>query len=231
MALIVTTWFWGSKYDLSDVAKLHRGLKRNLTDFKFVVVSDRPAHGIVYDGDAPHEVWPILDEHLTKVKGCFARLRMFDSKWQDLVGVDHGDQITCMDLDSVVTGPMEKKFDRPEDFVILQGANASNPCPFNGSLMMLRAGADLDYVWRDFSVEKAIVAPFFEFPDDQGWLHHKIPNAAGWKCGKESGVYAFQKPGWPAGTDLPSDASLVVFPGWRSPHKFRELAWVKENWK
>jgi hypothetical protein len=38
-------------------------------------------------------------------------------------------------------------------FVILHGGNASNPCPFNGSLFMLRAGAHPE-VWGDFSLRQ-----------------------------------------------------------------------------
>jgi hypothetical protein len=135
----------------------------------------------------------------------------------------------CIDLDTVITGPLDGLFDRPENFIILQGANASNPCPFNGSLMMLRAGARPD-VWRDFSLKAAGSVPFFEFPDDQGWLWHKIPDAAGWKAGSESGVYAFQKPGWPKDDRLPADAKIVAFPGWRDPSKFANEPWVRQHW-
>jgi hypothetical protein len=134
-----------------------------------------------------------------------------------------------MDLDSVVTGTLDPLFVRAETFMILQGANAANPCPFNGSLMMLRAGWH-DEVWTDFDLVKANAVPKYEFPDDQGWLYHKLPNAAGWKVGPQSGVYAFQKPGWPKGEALPKDSRLVVFPGWRSPEKFKHLPWVQQNW-
>ncbi len=172
------------------------------------------------------------DLPLTKIKGCFARLRMFDPLYQEnieIVAHSKIDRIVCMDLDTVITGPLDPLFDRDETFLILQGANAANPCPFNGSLMMLRAGHHSE-VWSDFSLEKARAVPFYEFPDDQGWIHHMLPNAAGWKVGAESGVYAFQKPGWPKGDDLPADARMVVFPGWRSPEKFKHLKWIKENW-
>jgi hypothetical protein len=84
-----------------------------------------------------------------------------------------------MDLDLVVTGPLDALFDRPEPFVILQGVNAVNPCPFNGSLWMLEAGYRPD-VWHEFSPELAAKVPFHEFPDDQAWLADMIPDAAGW---------------------------------------------------
>lgn len=225
--LVVVTWLWGDKYGQDDVRKLQAGVSRNLKqDHRFFVAKPQAE-----------------DEHLTKIAGCFCRLRMFDPAWQKQMDITEGDRIVCMDLDSVVTGELDPLFNRPERFMILQGANAANPCPFNGSLMMLRAGAHPE-VWSDFSIDKAKAVPFYEFPDDQGWLHHKLPKAAGWKVGSPSGVYAFAKPGWPVAQvedicngrksnvpgDLPKDARLVVFPGWRSPEKFKHLDWIKKHW-
>jgi hypothetical protein len=78
VALVVTTWLWGhGKYDLDDVAKLRAGVARHLKEpHRFVCVSDR-------DFRLPDvEMVPIWDVELTKVTGCFARLRMFDPAWQ-----------------------------------------------------------------------------------------------------------------------------------------------------
>jgi hypothetical protein len=127
------------------------------------------------------EVIPLVrDIELTKINGCFARLRMFDPEWQWIARVD--ECLVNIDLDTVITGPLDPLFDRPEPFVIMQKGNASNPCPYNGALMMIRAGAHPE-VWTDFSLEAAAETAHYEFPDDQGWIWHKMPNAAGWKCG------------------------------------------------
>lgn len=210
-AITICTWRWGGKYAGHYIERLKAGIARHLKqEYKFAVFSPRAE-----------------DEYLTKIPGCFARLRMFDPQWQS----DHKieGRLVCIDLDTIITGTLDPLFDRPENFVILQGANASNPCPFNGSLMMLRTGTRSD-VFRDFSLKRAGEVPFHEFPDDQGWLWHKIPDAAGWKAGPESGVYAFQKPGWPKGESLPNGARVVAFPGWRDPSKFTGLEWVRKNW-
>jgi hypothetical protein len=234
-SLTILTFLWGTKYPPADVAKLAAGVRRHLKQpHRFVVVTDDVAGAGIEAmvGSKVHSAWPILDvdKHLLNVAGCFVRLRMFDPTWQAAHGIGRDDRLVCMDLDSVVTGPLDALFDRPESFVILQGANASNPCPFNGSLMLLRGGAHPE-VWSEFSIDAAGKVPFHCFPDDQGWLAAKVPDAAAWYAGAESGVYAFQKPGWPKGEALPSDARLVVFPGWRSPNKFKSLPWVKENWR
>lgn len=224
--LVICTWGWGGKYGRDDVAKLSAGVRRHLAQaHRFLLVTEWGDLGL----PGVQRV-PIKDVELTRFKGCFARLRMFDPAWQAECSIVAGDRIVCIDLDVVVTGPLDPLFNRPESFVILQGANASNPCPYNGSLWMLRAGYRPD-VWSEFTVEGARLVPHYEFPDDQGWFAHKLPKAAGWRAGSPSGVYAFQKPGWPKGDALPKGARLVVFPGWRSPSLFTALPWVKEHWR
>lgn len=212
--LTICTWLWGDKYGPEYIQKLFAGVRRNLSQDYLPMVTTPQAE----------------DRHLTEIKGCFARLRMFDPAWQAANGFKPGDRIVCMDLDLIVTGPLDELFDREEPFVILQGANAVNPCPFNGSLWMLKAGYRPD-VWHEFSLELAAKVPFHEFPDDQAWLADMIPDAAGWQAGKESGVYAFQKRGWPKGEALPKDARIVAFPGWRDPSQYTRLDWVREHWK
>lgn len=214
MALIVGTWLWGSKYGAHYVERLAAGVARHLK---------QPHRFVVFH---PSDE----DEYLTQMPGCFARLRAFDPDWQKAQGIKPGDRIVCMDLDLIVTGHLDPLFDRPEEFVILQGANSSNPCPYNGSLWLLRAGYRPD-VWADFSVEAASKIRFDAFTDDQAWFWHKMPKAAGWKAGPQSGVYAFQKTTWPKGEALPRDARVVAFPGWRDPSQYVRLEWVREHWR
>lgn len=215
--LTVCVWLWGDKFGSGDVAKLERGLTRHLqTPFRFLLVSGA-------------SIW---DCELTEIKGCFARLRMFDPDWQKAHGIHPGDRIVQIDLDTVITGPLDPLFDRPEPFVIMQGANASNPCPFNGALQMLRAGAHTE-VWSDFSLGAAGKVPFYSFPDDQGWLWAKLPNAAGWAVGPEHGIYVYQKRGWPGGkanSELPDGARIVTFIN-KHPSDVCHLDWVKNNWR
>jgi hypothetical protein len=56
-----------------------------------------------------------------------------------------------------VTGPLDPLFDRKDDFTILQGINTTNPCPYNGSIWMLKAGARPE-VWSEFSLENYAAA-------------------------------------------------------------------------
>lgn len=210
--LIVCTWVWGTKYGLDYVENLFAAVRRNLKQDCQPMVATPPAE----------------DLYLTEVKGCFARLRMFDPDWQAANGIEPGDKMVCMDLDLVITGPLDDLFNRPEPFTIVQGVNTANPCPFNGSLWMLEAGYRPD-VWGEFSLELAQKVPFYEFTDDQAWLADMLPDAGSF--GPEDGVYAFQKRGWPKGDALPKNARIVAFPGWRDPSQYVRLDWVAEHWR
>ena len=228
--LTVCTWFWGNKYGVEYVHRLARGLRRHIAEpYRFIVVTDDVnGKGVEAIVNQPADAaWPIEDQELLKVQGCFARLRMFDPKWQMRHGITG--RLVCIDLDAIITGELGSLFLRPEPFLILQGANASNPCPYNGSVWMLRAGYRPD-VWDDFSLEAAAKVPFYAFPDDQAWMAHKLPGENGWQAGERSGVYAFKKPGWPKGDDLPKGARIVCFPGKRDPSQFTHLQWVKDHW-
>lgn len=210
--LRILTWTWGTKYAPHYVERLRSAVARNLEqEHEFIVCRPKPQ-----------------DEHLTKIPGCFARLRTFDPAWQHEHGIEPGDRIVCMDLDMVVTGPLDGLFDRPETFCILQGVNSSNPCRYNGSVWMLRAGHHAD-VWHKFTLRAASDIGFFIYPEDQRWMEHMIPDAGAF--GPHTGCYGFQKPRWNTGDRLPGNARLVAFFGKRDPVDYRHLDWVKEHWR
>lgn len=252
--LTICTWLWGDAYGSEDVRKLLEGVDRNLHQpARFVVVSDRPFDYWVPErfswigelAERRELVFTNIAESdlpLTQTRGCFARLRMFDPKWQERIGAEN--RIVSLDLDAVPVSMLDPLFNRAENFVILQGANAANPCPYNGSIFMVRAGAHSE-VFSKFSLDALPSIPKYEFPDDQGWFWKMIPNAAAWKVGSPSGIYAYCKPGWPILThedlcsgrkseipgDLPNDARLALFFGWRKPSKFTHLPWVRQHWR
>ena len=225
MALVICTWLWGRKYSARYVERLYAGVRKHLKQpFRFLCMTERERICNFSTGIERHA---IKDPELTTIAGCFARLRMFDPGWQINRGIE--DRVACLDLDMVITGTLDPLFDRSEDLVVLQGANASNPCPYNCSVMMLRKGAHPE-LWSEFDVAGIRNIPCHQFPDDQGWIWHRVKDAAGWQVGKASGIYAFGKPGWPNGENLPKDARIVAFPGHRDPSAYTRLAWVREHW-
>jgi hypothetical protein len=224
----VITWLWGNKYGVQDVNRLVRGVrKHSKTINRFVLFTDQVERMAGLDSDVEQNRSPDLD---LCGRGCFCRLRMFDPGWQ----AEHGftDRIISLDLDAIIVGPIDDLFEKHWPFMILQGANAANPNPFNASVMMLRPRTRPD-VWSDFSLARAEATPFYEFPDDQGWIWHKIPHAPGWPVGSPSGIYGFEKPGWPAygSQRLPEDARIVAFIGKRKPAQYTHVPWVKKHWE
>jgi hypothetical protein len=223
--LHITTWLWGGAYAEHYVIRLAAAVHRNLNEaHRFICFTDSPRgiNGI--------NQFQIPNPELTARPGCFARLRLFDPALQERVGIKPGDRVVNLDLDLVVTGNLDPLFDRKDDFTILQGINTTNPCPYNGSIWMMKAGARPD-VWADFSLENytRLGVPFHSIPDDQGWFQYKMPDAGSW--GPADGVYGFKKLGWPSGDALPENARVVAFPGWRDPVKFEHIKWVKDNWR
>lgn len=219
------TWLWGDKYSSSDVFKLVGGIRRNTRrSHKFVVFTDDEKLSVPENV----EVYPIPNPELAD-RSCFCRLRVFDPDLQRQYGL--GDKIVSVDLDDVIVGNIDPLFDTSEEFMVLKGANAVNPNPFNCSLYMLRAGS-LAHVWRDFTVAKAKKAKYHEFPDDQGWIWHVVPRAGGWTVGASSGIYGFKKPGWPVGTWwLPPQARIVAFIGSRKPRDYEKMPWLQHHWR
>lgn len=213
MALVISTWRWGDAYGDHYVDRLRAGVARHLK---------QPYEFRVFEPDAE-------DQHLTEVPGCLARLRMWSPEWQARQGINRGDRLVTLDLDLIVTGPLDPLFDQPHPFMIASHMNTANPCIYNGSVQMLRAGYRPE-VWTDFSLNALEAAPRYSFGDDQGWLAFKVPHEATWQAGPSTGLYGYHKRGWPGGTALPKGARIVAFPGHRDPSQFTHLDWVKAHW-
>lgn len=225
--LHIITWLWGSKWPPHYVDRLFAAIRRNLKqDHRLVLITDRLVN---IAADAVCMIGVDADAAFLARPGCLVRMRMFDRALQARMGATKGDRIVCIDIDAVITGNLDPLFDRDDEFTIMQGFNSTNPCPFNGSLWMFRAGERHD-VWDDFSIEAHAKynVPVHAIPDDQGWLALKFPDANAYT--PKDGVYAFKKKTWPGRFALPSDARVVAFPG-RDPGKYLHLDWVKENWR
>lgn len=223
--LVVTAHYWGDKYPVTYVRKLIAGIKRHLTiAHRLIVVTDKMWQFRCDNFESIR----LIDTELTTMPGCLCRLRMFDPHWQKENGIENGDTIVSLDIDLVITGKLNSVLSRSDSFSILQNVNTQNPCPYNGSVFAFKAGKHAD-IWTDFSIDAISKIKFDLFPDDQAWFHHKIPN--GGAFGPENGIYAFKKKGWPSGDDLPENAKIVAFPGWRDPSKFQQINWIKENWQ
>lgn len=225
MSLFVCSWLWGTKWSPLYAERLFAGLKRNLAQpYKSVLITDQ---WVISNADLVCHIHS-EDRLLTRRLGCLVRMRLFDKYWQERIGARRGDRIVNIDVDAVITGSLDVLFDRDDEFTIMQGFNETNPCPFNGSLWMFRAGERHD-VWNDFSLDAhhRYGVPIHSIADDQGWLHYKFPDAAAYT--PRDGVYAFKKVGWRRRRWKPPNARLIAFPG-RDPAKYSECDWIRKHW-
>lgn len=127
---------------------------------------------------------------------CLRRLAMFRpdaAQW-------FGERFVCMDLDCVIGGPLDPVFECDNDFRIFKGTAPGRP--YNGSMMLLRAGAR-PQVYDRFTPAGAVEAGQSFVGSDQAWISRVLgPNEAVWD--ERDGVGW-----WQGGKQLP----LLFFPG------------------
>jgi hypothetical protein len=150
---------------------------------------------------------------------CLRRLVLFRPDLADWLG----ERVLNMDLDCVVTGPLDPLFDVPDDFRILRGTAPARP--YNGSLMLLTAGARPE-VYTDFTPERAVQAGKRFLGSDQAWIMAKLPGEA--TFGLEHGV------DWWANTRKPPHPTperLLFFMGSAKPWKLLKMPVVARHYR
>lgn len=156
---------------------------------------------------------------------CFRRLRM----WHPDAAQWFGERFASLDLDLVITRDVTGIFDRGEDFVAYR--DPYYPRQYNGSLMLLRAGARPD-VWEAFDPDRSpqIARGVGFVGSDQAWISLRAFGAPTWS--EEDGIYSYRRDIEPRGGALPADARIVVMHGNTDPWSpaAQALPWVREHW-
>jgi hypothetical protein len=132
---------------------------------------------------------------------CFRRLAMFRADAAETFG----ERFLCMDLDCVISGPLDPFLAGDPDFRIARGTSPERP--YNGSMVLLKAGARPE-VYERFTQEGAAEAGRRFLGSDQAWIAHVLgPNEPTW--GEEHGLGWWQAGGKPQ--------PLLFFPGTTKP--------------
>lgn len=232
-------WKWHQEgfrtvYSAEHVNVMARMLRRHCSvEPRIVCVTDND------DGVYECEVYPLWSDcsELSNPSGemlpsCYRRLRIFDSKTTDAMGVARGEQVISVDLDVVVTGCLDELLMDDQDFCALWGAGTYQPVVYNGSIFKVRTGA-LDHVWRDFdpvaSPRETRVHNYYG--SDQAWISLKIAGRSlGWDY--QHGVYVYSRVRhMPV---LPPNSVLVTFNGKHKPwdeHVMQSSPWIRKNWR
>jgi hypothetical protein len=153
---------------------------------------------------------------------CFRRLVMFKRNAQKTFGR----RFVSMDLDCVVGGQLDPLFDRPEDLVLFRGTAPERP--YNGSLMLIRAGCR-PQVYERFDQDGADISGEKFVGSDQAWLAHCL----GWgekTWSERDGVFSYG----PLWAQMPGRARLLFFPGKIKPWTLAQIRlhpFVTENYR
>lgn len=206
------------------------------TPHRFVCVTDDPA-GI----DPDIAIVPLWDDyaglpspHGGKNPSCYRRLRAFTPEMADVLGP----RFVTLDLDCVIVADVAPLWDRPDDFVIWGDTNPLPGSHYNGSMMLMTAGARRQ-VWDRFdpvtSPQMAKAAGCYG--SDQGWISYCLGKGeARWS--PADGVYSYRNnlrhtaPNAPRRGTLPENARIVMFHGAHDPwgEEAQGLPWVRRNW-
>ncbi|THH36731.1 glycosyltransferase [Aliishimia ponticola] len=113
---------WGTLYGPDYVNVLYNVVRENLSgDFRFICLTDDTT-GIV----PGVETFPIPDMGLSEFnwkKGGWAKLTVFQRELYDITG-----RCLFLDLDSIVTGPLDVLFEAPGDVLVIDSSeNWRNP--------------------------------------------------------------------------------------------------------
>lgn len=221
---VITTVWWGDKYDLEYLVRLKRALDRNMPEpFRFQVITD---HGSMPGDQAYADTWPEL-------AGTFwiGAVDGWQGWWQKIGAFDSAlyfetDRVMLIDLDIVVTGGLDKFFYTGHHTCAIAnfGVNFRHS-KYNSSIVVFDPHGPAQKVHDDFrifgadKVMKALHGDqcFFwrSMVDDVRVFPHD------WAI---SYKYEARKLGV-----LHEDTSAVIFHGKPDPHEVKD-GFVLENW-
>ncbi len=220
-----------STFNATAVNTLKAMVRRHyLRPVRFLCVTDDPA-GL----DPDIEALPLWNDYATlpsphggKNPSCYRRLRAFSPE----IAAIYGPRFVSIDLDCVITGDLRPLWDRPEDFVSWGDTNPQPGSHYNGSMLLMTAGARRQ-VWDRFdpklSPQQAKRAGCWG--SDQGWISYCLgPGEAKWT--KADGVYSYRNDLRDRQV-LPENARVVFFHGRVDPWSdaARNIPWVRQHWR
>jgi hypothetical protein len=223
--LQVVLWKWRDPrkrhiifdYSADAVNRKASELRRYLTLPHDVVCITDDAAGLASD----IRVVPLWPEG-RELGACWCRLKAFAPEMTALIGP----RFVWIDLDSIVVGPLDPLFERSDPLVLYRSDSVPGT-PYNGSLLMMDAGARAK-VWTSFDPAQspALAREAGFLGSDQSWIAHVLGRKeAVWT--KDDGVLHFSLDCVP---DLPAHGRIVFFPGVFKPHMARvreHAAWIE----
>lgn len=170
-------------YTAEHVNVMASMLNRNCRGLRYrvVCITDDPA------GIDACETFPLWDDAAdllnatgAQLPSCYRRLRLYDRRAQQDMGMRQGDRIASIDLDALITGSLVELLETPGLFVGWELPGTYHPRVFNGSFQMFSAGT-LSHIWDEFDGKRsAMEANRAGYKgSDQAWLSYKLVNKPG----------------------------------------------------
>ncbi len=244
----VVTWKWSKPGYRSTFKSNTANISYNMFErhlhvpHRFTCITDDPTGldpriRVIDIRSLPSYQWMSVPNPSSPVNpSCYVRLFIFSEEAKRVIG---DGMIVSVDLDMVLTDDVTPIFDRNVEFAIWggQAAQPKSPVPynwFNGSLMMVKAGARTQ-VWERFdprlSPSQAHAAGCRG--SDQGWIAHCLGRKEV-QWGTADGVYSYRNHVIPGGGKLPRGARVVAFHGAHDPwHQTVQAKhpWVREHYR
>jgi len=235
---------WGTRYGPDYVNRLYGMVRRHTTgDIRFLCLTD-DASGIreeVACFDCPTIDIPAPYNNLG-----WRKVNLFAPKVADLTG-----DVLFIDLDVVITGPLDAFFEHEPDqpFVVMQNPTQPGSRIGNTSVYRFRVGASPDVLDKLLADAPAMIE---QYRNSQTFISRTIGQIAFWPepwCAsfKVKCIPPFPQRLWRPPT-LPEGARVVIFPGkpdpdeaaagtWPAPwHKrwyktLRPTPWIQQHWQ
>lgn len=211
--LTVLTWLWHQPSVRVGYTAWHVNIwadmvRRNLAmPHRVACVTDMPA-GIdpsiaIIEPPREFEDWTIPSWGPGRPQ-CLRRIAMFAPD----AAARFGDRFVCMDLDCVVSGPLDPLFDTDAEFMMFRGTAKGRP--YNGSMILLQAGAR-PQVYARFDRGAAVRAGQRFVGSDQAWISACLgPGEKTW--GVEHGAH-----NWLGRHPTEGTCRVMFFPGRPKP--------------
>lgn len=241
--LQIVLWKWdqpkfrGQPYTAEHVNVMCSMLRRNLQGKSHRIICITDDDSGILECETAH-LWNDLNDvpnasgvHLPS---CYRRLKLYDPATQRDLGIDKGDKIMSIDLDTLICNPIWPIVETEGRFVGWGLTGVQGRPVFNGSLQMFTAG-DLDFIWKDFDPKKspAEAGEAGYRGSDQAWLSYKL-------VGKEWAVGLK----WPEVASYPlqnrvqgilkRETIIIFFHGsekpW-SPNARFQTPWIDRYWR
>ena len=230
---------WGNKYPADYVNTLYSMVNRNMSrPFRFICLTDDPA-GI----EAPAETFPIpeLSINVEGPERGWKKLSVFSEELYNLSG-----RVLCLDLDLIITGPLDDLFDHPGDVLIIRDWLKKDGTG-NSSVYRFNVGAHPDILAKfenSFEGIKKI------YRNEQEYLSAALLSKNVLSYWPEQWCRSFKrhcvKPLsllLARETEVPENARVIVFHGKPDPHeamsgqsgkwyrRFKPAHWIRQYWR